>query len=357
MRPNHSTPHGPRTVEVTLSEASDIGVQLADGRAAEMRMIPSRSGRWRVVQVGIPNLDQAEPHHIVVIDDCGKDPRVEVLDGIARERLDDEISVSGISTEEFKRQRDQLVAEAGDDIDRQIAAGRAIGKLSEERVVISTRQLCLLMQGHGVPWTGEAPDLSSIAQEAEELSESFCPGDPARALAGAPLVQLQTAPDDMVAYASLDLATPQSAVETLVDLTRAGEAFHFVLALDVDAQRQVYSDATSGRFRWFSDASWQELVAVDEHAGFALGLFDSVLRLGLEAEDLHIDLTAVESLSEPTELGQFGQRTGAVIIEAEVPGHDDGVAFVLLQAPSGRWRVRQVASPPDAIDPTLGLFP
>ena len=338
------------------NETRDLGVELADGSAAELRMSPSPSGRWRVVQIGVPNLGGAKPHQFVAVDACRKDPRVEVFEGVDCERLNDEITISGISTEEFERERDRLTSEAGDDTDRQIAAAQAIVELIEGRVVVTVRQLCLLMQGQSVVWRSEAPDLSSTVGQAEVLSESFCPGEPALLRNAAQPAQPMLDPDDIVSYASLDLDSPQAAVETLVDLTRAGEAFHLVLALDRDAQRKLHRDLISGQLNWFTEESWDSFDLIGEHAPFPLAYFDSIVRLGLEADDLRIDLTAVASLSEPIALGDFGDRTGAVIIQGELSDDGETVAFVLLQAPSGRWRVRQVASSTDAIDPSAGLI-
>ena len=79
-----------------------------------------------------------------------------------------------------------------------------------------------------------------------------------------------------------------------------------------------------------------------------------------EADDYLVDVRNLTSVGEGIPLQVFDDpappNQRVVLVEATSDRYPQGLGFVVVQAPSGRWRVRQVAAPASAIDSTMGLF-
>ncbi|MEM7094795.1 MAG: hypothetical protein AAF567_17455 [Actinomycetota bacterium] len=302
--------------------ATDLAARLADGRSVVLRMAQSESGRWRVNRIGLSELT-GESRRVVVAVGCEADERVQVVDPASCPALDE-----------------------------------VLGKAGAFDVLV--RDVCLVMQGHPTRryvLTSFDGDLLEIG---ERLAAETCPGDPSLLVdpnAPSPATQPYHASAEET-YGALQLATPDEAVETFRALFVEQRFVTLLHAADREAQAKLFE------FTWVSDDRAAELresmrdLPSEHTVSSAVGLFDTVMRMGFESGDLLIDLRGdieIDAASEPGAPVGFADRR-AVLIEATSDQHPAGLGFVVVESSTGRWRVRQVASPASAVDPDGGLF-
>lgn len=307
--------------------AEDLRVGLAEGGELIVRMAQSPSGKWRLLRVFV-NGDVAAPRAdgLYAFDACTEDPRITLVAGASCEDLDAVIESDTVG---------------GPDVE--------------------VRNLCAVLQGHAVQ-TG-IPDGVDLAAVGGELSQRVCPGDPS-ALGAYEWPRPGIARQSISAssfYGRLDLATPDAAVATFRGLVEEERFFELLVATAKDAQQRTTRELVRGELDRFSataaeqfETGPQGFADLEHDATVGPAMFEAVMRAGAAAADLTIDVRGSVVEGEPEPIAGFGD--GALLLRAAAPGHPEGLGFVVVQAPSGRWRVRQVAAPAEAIDPDVGLF-
>ena len=168
-------------------------------------------------------------------------------------------------------------------------------------------------------------------------------------------------------YDSLDLSTPEAAVQTFVDaFQRRDYAGVFLIFAP---QTQLY---WIGQIQRFGEDNVVDPKAADAvREGFTFGfnhteaehspnldnyLFDEVMLLAEEYDGFLIDLRGVVEIvrSEDTTIPPYGHAEDtdddetplpAVNVFTTVEGIDGEVIFRMVQSPSGRWQVLQVIEP------------
>lgn len=252
---------------------------------------------------------------------------------------------------------DRLTEEAGDDINKQLAAAEQIQNLVESIRSSSDEDVCAALQGNALVSAAAAtPDL---LDRAETLLETTCPGD--IDLLGAEFGEGDLSyesgnslrPD--TAYARLDLTSPEAGIVTLGELFRK-DAFALMLqSMDVDAQRilaRAVNNLDADRFvnREIFD-TWDGL-GTGEHQDTMTTFFLSLMTEARSTGNFLIDLSGpVEVLdTRPTlwEAGGSDNPVNAQVVEATVASGET-LHFLMIESPSGRWRMRQVATDPAAL--------
>ena len=157
-------------------------------------------------------------------------------------------------------------------------------------------------------------------------------------------------------YESLDLSTPEAAVERFTSAFQQEDYETVFLILSPLAQRQIANRINT--------IYYQELIKVDDGTEVkdVLGntpmfnvidewehrtssyLFDTIMLAAKQHSAFLIDLSGTMSILR-TE--QLSDNSGSSIVDvvSSVEGTEGNVIFRMEQAPSGRWRVRQVIVP------------
>ncbi|MBL8161788.1 MAG: hypothetical protein JNJ61_07360 [Anaerolineae bacterium] len=159
-------------------------------------------------------------------------------------------------------------------------------------------------------------------------------------------------------YETFDLSTPEAAVTTFVDTFHARDYAGLFLIFHPLAQQNWirYAAVTFDYSGWFNadGDTLQALVSqvfdafdegVAEHdVSLTTYRFDAAMILAEENNVLPVDLRGVVKQLN-TEMLDNMEGTAAARITVEVEEIEGEVVFVLLQSPSGRWRVYQVLLP------------
>ncbi|MDA0243446.1 MAG: hypothetical protein OT477_08525 [Chloroflexi bacterium] len=156
-------------------------------------------------------------------------------------------------------------------------------------------------------------------------------------------------------YESLDLATAESAVQEFVAAFQRDDYETLYLIFSVDAQIAVTHNMNGLAYDELmtppEGITAQEIMA--EIAGIgAIGdlehmtgahMFDTVMLAVKKHNAFSIDLRG-EVTIEQTKPWTFSFTQGADVL-TRVAGIEGTVTFIMVQAPSGRWRVQQVIVP------------
>lgn len=249
---------------------------------------------------------------------------------------------------ENQQRIDDLRAEAGNDINAQIAAAQEITELINALNTHSDADICGMLQG--VQYGAPVNDTATV-DRATFLLETTCPGNLDYLTTEPPEVNATETVSATSLYGTLDLQDPESAVTTFVAAYEAEAFLPVFLILDLDAQRHVDSAVVGGQVgRVLTDAGIQTADYGDSELRVmafvrlmeAAGGVENGRRLELEGP------TTIVS-SEPIEWGEpIDPPTDAQLVEATVGS--DTYFFVLTQALSGRWRVAQVAADQADVD-------
>jgi hypothetical protein len=156
-------------------------------------------------------------------------------------------------------------------------------------------------------------------------------------------------------YDSLDLGTPESAVQTLAHAFQREDFVTVYLVLAPNAQFRFEQELrllnyanlfqSDKREQVFADVTvFSEGIGHGEHIDTGWYIFDQIMLAAKEHSALLIDLSGKVTIidSEPSETIL---EEAAVDIITSVEGINGNVVFRMIQAPSGRWRVFQVIVP------------
>ena len=156
-------------------------------------------------------------------------------------------------------------------------------------------------------------------------------------------------------YESLVLDTPETAVETFVDAFQRDDFETLYLIFAPNTQMRItnslsllqYQDFVKvndyeGAYEIASDSVQFKMLDEWEHmtTGYR---FDSMMLVAKQHSAFLIDLSGDVSILRTEEFGD-GERSFSDVITT-VSGIEGEVVFRMKQAPSGRWRVRQVIVP------------
>lgn len=156
-------------------------------------------------------------------------------------------------------------------------------------------------------------------------------------------------------YESLSLDSPEAAVETFAESFQKQDFFTVFLVLSPSTQIRVENNINTLNYKELIDvenlAEAEEMLANTpqfqlmsewEHLGsVSIYLFDSIMLAAGQNSNFLIDLSGDTSIlnSEPRSDGS------EVDVFANVEGIDGDIIFRTEQAPSGRWRIKQVIVP------------
>jgi hypothetical protein len=156
-------------------------------------------------------------------------------------------------------------------------------------------------------------------------------------------------------YDTLDLSTPEIAVETFSDAFARDDFLTVYLVLStrsqfvfmqrlrlLDYSHILQPDSIE---RIHDDVSvFSEGIGAGEHADDGWYIFDQIMLAAKKHDVLLIDLSGEVSIleSRDTELDDYDQ---VVDVVCEVDGIQGEIIFRMIQAPSGNWRVYQVIVP------------
>ena len=159
-------------------------------------------------------------------------------------------------------------------------------------------------------------------------------------------------------YESLDLSSPEAAVTTLTDAFQRQDFFSVFLVLDYTAQFHFIQKVRLFRHQELFDTTHEEAVLADvpvyaaglgssEHVPDSIFIFDDMMLAVAKHDAFLIDLRGSISIlgSKTFEFEDSGETIQAVDVSATVANIEGEVIFRTVQAPSGRWRVRQVIVP------------
>lgn len=330
----------------TDADVAVVIVRLADDSIVRARMTKTPTNRWRANQIALDGVDLDESGDVFVDASCGF-RRIRVHQG-AECPSSDSVRDTAIDAE-VERIRES----AGDDIAQQIEAAQQIQALVDGATTKSDEDICAALQGNTAP--EDAPVDDELLARATSLLEDTCPGS-IELLSDPPTVPPSGgAVGARTAYGRLDLSTPEKSVETFGKLF-ANEAFMLLfMSLDAQAQRALTRSINNLDVSTIVDPKVLETwngVESEAHFNTLVGNFASFM-IEASRTDLHLlDLSepfdvvmtrALQRVEDPREPFE------AQVVEArsEVLGT---VYFLMVESPSGRWRVRQVALDPAAFE-------
>lgn len=179
------------------------------------------------------------------------------------------------------------------------------------------------------------------------LTGSSCAGTPR---------QQEVEPTPRTYYETLNLSSPESAIQTFVDAFSRDDFPTVWLILDGSAQFIWTQQIRLLEFGALIQADNLREVMMDmpifanelgegEHSGaHASYVFDQFMLAGRKHSAFLIDLTGpVEILS--SEPSTTRRDDPAIDVSVKVEGTEEKVVFRMVQAPSGRWRVHKVFVP------------
>lgn len=172
------------------------------------------------------------------------------------------------------------------------------------------------------------------------------------------LLQAQEPDQPRTYYESLDLSSPEAAVQTFVDAFQQEDYFTVYMILDRVAQFSFFQSIRSADYKRLFDVTYREEIfatvplfaeGVDamEHSPDGIFIFDDLMLAASDYDALLIDLRGEVRIikSVPVEVIFDDESQPGNDIYAEVKGITGQLIFRTVQAPSGRWRVRQVIVP------------
>jgi hypothetical protein len=158
-------------------------------------------------------------------------------------------------------------------------------------------------------------------------------------------------------FESLDLETPEEAVQTFAQAFQREDFMTVYLVLDLKAQRQQRVDFAR-TFSWqhligeaaaegvMNDGYYEELVDATVDGWY---LFDQIMLYAAEEDDLLIDLRG-ELRIVHSEGSETRDSTQAVDVIANVDRVSGEVVFRMVTDGDGRWRVYLVSAPGEGVD-------
>lgn len=204
-----------------------------------------------------------------------------------------------------------------------------------------------------------SPTVSSTAMRSVDTDLCAHDSDPAAESCDrdvTELIPVPVDPDQIAAYRALDLSSPDAAVRTFVRLFDDEDYVRLFLAVDSIGQRDFYRVAVRAQHVPISIDGSSPMPSEQGEFGFgSVGGFDSGMRHLTEMGELLVDVRGSVATGRGTNV-VFGEDDEAVLVNASSPHHPEGLGFVLVQSPAGRWRIRQVAAPATAADPDARLF-
>ena len=158
-------------------------------------------------------------------------------------------------------------------------------------------------------------------------------------------------------FESLNLDSPEEAVQTFTEAFQGEDFMTVYLVLDAEAQKFQRAEFAQ-TFSWVhligesaaeDVLEGRDLVGLTETHIDSWYIFDQVMLYAAEEDDLLIDLRGdIKILSSEEFRTSDGARAAEVI--AEVDGVRGEVEFRLLQDPDRRWRVYMVAAPDEDVE-------
>ncbi len=291
-----------------------VAVTLANGTSARLWMMTSPTERWRLRQIAIDGVDFDDSDRLVVDDSCGA-YRVRVYDGSECP-----------STE--------------------IVVGADVGA--------TDAQICAAVQGN--LRLADAGITDSLIERAEELIASTCPGS-TDIITDPPVVPPSEAEIlDSTVYGRLDLSTPEAGVLTFTELFTNDAFMTLLFSLDAGAQGRLIRSINNLDVSLIANpdvlATWEGVVD-EAHFHLLVGNFASLL-IEAEATGNHIlDLSGpfeIIGTSSTRWSERPGEEVDATVVEAKSETLGANVHFLMIESPTSRWRVRQVALDPAAFD-------
>jgi len=160
-------------------------------------------------------------------------------------------------------------------------------------------------------------------------------------------------------YESLDIYTPESAVETFVDAFEREDFFTVFLILSPSTQFLTENNIAALNYgeliqvesleeakEILADTPQYQVRLEWEHGGaVASYLFDSIMLAAKQHSAFLIDLSGEVSILRSEQISDSSSDRSKVDVITTVEGIEGDVIFRMEQAPSGRWRVRQVIVP------------
>lgn len=318
-----------------------VGVSLVDGDAVRVRLTQT-SDVWLVNQIASGGVDFDDSGRLFVDATCGTQ-RVQVYPGAQ--------CPTSEASAATKAEIDRLTAEAELDSSTQLAAAREIQVLVNESRRSSDEGLCAVMQGNAL-LVDEVPLPETVAR-AEALLEATCPGS-IELLSGSPEVPLSGGVGENTRYGQLDLSTPEAGAATFAELFE-NEAFALMfLASDRGAQNILARGATRLDVSAIANPevlqTWEGIGSTGQ-VNVAVTLLPALWKEAGATGQHILDLGAIEVVSAESATWNEspGEAVDAVIVNGVVLETTASVSFLMLESPSGRWRVRQVAADPEAL--------
>ncbi|MBN1138560.1 MAG: hypothetical protein JXM73_18365 [Anaerolineae bacterium] len=153
-------------------------------------------------------------------------------------------------------------------------------------------------------------------------------------------------------YETLDLGTPEAAVESFVDAFHRSDFMTVYLVLSPEAQRAWHEQIQRLRYqdlfqceedscRKMMEEAFPDGPFEGEHSPDGWYLFDQLMVVAQAQKALLIDLSGEVKIVGRHDAETY-QGKDAVDLVATVEGIGEQVTFRMVQAPSGRWRVFQV---------------
>jgi hypothetical protein len=155
-------------------------------------------------------------------------------------------------------------------------------------------------------------------------------------------------------YDTLDLATPESAVQTFVNAYRRGDFFTVYMILSPQTQFQFDQDMMLARSQLYYKVESEEKemeilldtqyrVSFSEHFDSA-NYFDALMFAAKQHSALYFDLDGEFAIQDVkvSEHVEYGPVTEVITYFVDINGP---VIFRMRQSVSGRWRVLQVILP------------
>jgi hypothetical protein len=154
-------------------------------------------------------------------------------------------------------------------------------------------------------------------------------------------------------YDTLELDTPESAVQTFVDAYRRGDFLTVYMILSPQTQFQFEQDLMllqDHLYKIESEEKGREILLDTPYRDDSIEHFDSAYRFDTfmfsakQHSALYIDLDG-EVVIQETKVSEHAEYGPVTEVVTNVDGIDGPVVFRMRQSVSGRWRVLQVILP------------
>jgi len=336
---------------------ADVRLTVAEGSDIVVRTVEVSEGEWRVAQLVLDGLEPDLSGPPILRRTCPLS-RVVTLEGVECPEAERE-GFSDVAPEDVpadvQAEIDRLRAEAGTDINAQIAIAGQIAELLEPFDARMKRptdaEICGAMQGVSdalVDWES----VGDTRDRADALLGTTCPGSIDRLFTYVGAVSTVERFPETSLYGGLPLNSPEASVNAFFE-SWANEAYlSAYLVLSPRAQSAMSSDGLltedgRGAASLILDHGFPVMWAVanlEETASI-----EGAHRLG-SSDDVKIESTSsiawLDNVGDPIE----GRAVDVVV---------DGVPYTVAvtESPSGRWRVAQIVRAPDDPNPSGSVFP